>query len=148
MTHIEDLLRRVNRLRDLLEDPHPGVVEWRLAFNAASESLLRFYDASQVPPASLFTQISEADAKNGYGPIPDGTRHSGYDPDKTRRLERELEEAARGNNRFEPWPLHIGYAICPECGSPDPNVHYVPHDTHGLCENFWHRRSTVEHANC
>ena len=67
MTHIENLLRRVNRLRDLLTDPHPSVGEWRLAFNAASESLLRFYDASQVPPASLFTSI------------PDATGHSGDD---------------------------------------------------------------------
>ena len=119
MTNIKDLLSRVDRLRALLLDPHPNLAEWRLGFNAASESLLHFYDdvyldptASRHIPGCCLPEIrlardetSEADAKNGYGSSSANCRET----------------------------------ICPDCGSPDPTVHYIPQDTHTLCENLWHR---------
>jgi hypothetical protein len=40
------------------------------------------------------------------------------------------------------------YTICPECGSPDPLVHYTPQD-HRLCANVWHwRHTSSEHTAC
>ena len=99
MTNIKDLLTRVDRLRALLLDPHPGLGEWRLGFNAASTSLLHFYDDVYLDPTA--------------------SRHIPGCCLPEIRLARET--------------------ICPDCGSPDPNVHYIPHDTHAVCENMWHR---------
>jgi hypothetical protein len=62
-------------------------------------------------------------------------------------LERD-EYAPRSSDEHEYASRSSDYAICPECGSPDPNVHYIPQDVHQYCENFWHRRSTAEHTAC
>ena len=107
MTNIKDLLSRVDRLRALLLDPHPGLGEWRLGFNAASESLLHFYDRCRVDPfAATILPIETCDRETA-----------------------------------NPYHLPARETICPDCGSPDPNVHYIPQDTHNLCENMWHRAS-------
>lgn len=47
MTNIEDLLGRVNRLKAILEDPHPGLYVWRQAYADASKDLLAFYDEGE-----------------------------------------------------------------------------------------------------
>ena len=99
MTNIKDLLSRVDRLRALLLDPHPGLGEWRLGFNAASESLLHFYDDGHQNPCLLLAPSC---------------------------MQPEIRLVGRET-------------ICPDCGSPDPSVHYIPQDTHTLCENIWHR---------
>ena len=104
MTNIKDLLSRVDRLRALLLDPHPGLAEWRLGFDAASESLLHFYDRCHIDP---------------FG---DGIEYTGP-RGKLLRLNK----------------LPARETICPDCGSPDPAVCYIPQDTHTLCENMWHR---------
>jgi hypothetical protein len=46
MSHISELKSRLDRLKGLVDDPHPCVGEWRRAFNTAAENLLRFFDHS------------------------------------------------------------------------------------------------------
>lgn len=49
MTHLEELSDIVNRLKDLLDDPHPGVMTWREALARTSKEFLAFYDADASP---------------------------------------------------------------------------------------------------
>ena len=119
MTHIEDLLQRVNVLHDLLIDPHPGLSVWRAAYEEASERVLNFYGVNreinrmyEILMMHIGGHLYGAGVGQAAGSIPDATGHSGD-------------------------------AICPECGSADPKAHYVPHDVddyhaYKACENIWH----------
>ena len=143
MTHIEDLLQRVNVLHDLLIDPHPGLSVWRAAYEEASERVLNFYGVNReinrmydILMMHIGGHLYGAGVGQAAGSIPDATGHSGD-------LNALLDEisAADAKNGYGAVPDatgHSGDAICPECGSADPKAHYVPHDAYKACENIWH----------
>ncbi len=45
MSNITDLQGRLESLRLLLADPHPGLFTWRMAYERAANRLLEFFDA-------------------------------------------------------------------------------------------------------
>jgi hypothetical protein len=45
MSNLTDLKGRMERLRLMLEDPHPGLYTWRLEYERAVEQLLAFFEA-------------------------------------------------------------------------------------------------------
>lgn len=44
MTHIEELSDIVNRLKLLLDDPHPGLFTWRRHYNETVKEFFAFFD--------------------------------------------------------------------------------------------------------
>ena len=49
MSHLTDLQGRVENLRLLLADAHPGLYAWRQAYESAVSKLLDFFDAAPSP---------------------------------------------------------------------------------------------------
>lgn len=44
MTHIEELSAIVNKLKGLLDDPHPGLITWRQHYNETVKEFFAFFD--------------------------------------------------------------------------------------------------------
>lgn len=71
MSHITELKSRLARLQRLVDDPHPGIGEWRRAFGIAAENLLRFFDHSPdcigYPNPPALDALVEAEKNYGSG---------------------------------------------------------------------------------
>ena len=144
MTHIEDLLQRVNALRDLLMDPHPGLLAWRAAYDVTSNRILAFYGFG----TAARQRIWDAAVQQTIGDMERAVQQK--KSESLDALFRDLSEIVGNNEHLYDAGVqmvcgsipdatgHSGDAICPECGSADPKAHYVPHDAYKACENIWH----------
>lgn len=82
MTHIEELSGIVNKLKMLLDDPHPGLYTWRTHYNETVKEFFAFFDdphdyqqrtkAQEVWDAAIEQAISDMERVAAEFPVPPG----------------------------------------------------------------------------